>query len=611
MLRVIQPGAERPPAPDERTAREVRMVEGFYELERDDTRPFRWMGPEARLAFDGEEGTRFLELPVFTEFLDLSQRLALEVEGRAAAHELLTGWNLLSHEIPAGAAEATLVASKLLPRSHHPGDGRALAFRVGIPRVHADAERHRGIAAIQDNRILNRREMEAGRTVLESTPPHLGVDLHGACNVKPPCVYCDWDGVKEEEGDLVDAPFTRETLEAWGPFFDNAESLINCGIGEPFMMKNLDELLDVFARRGKVLEMATNGQILPDRIIEKLVGRDVRLTVSLDAATPETYARLRNDALPKILDNLRRLIAAKGGKGRNPKVWLNFMPMKANAHELEAFVELCADLDVDLMILRPLNFAEDKGLEWERAGYRFVYEEELLPFAELVRISGRAAELCRRHGVALGDFLDFGDAGLEESFAEDFAGGRREVAAAAAAEAPARREPAAGRKAALASPAASGEPAMEPEPAAAETAAEPAVDEDGGSLGEARLPICREPWEHFYILRRGILPCCYGQGRLGPMDRWESVWNSTLLQEIRGDLAAGRLHEYCLESPACPIVRKRLHGGRIPLDRVLVGKLRRLYQRIDRLGFGAPGKVYRGLRRVVSRSARGAAAPGA
>ena len=100
------------------------------------------------------------------------------------------------------------------------------------------------------------------------------------------------------------------------------------------MMKNLDELFDIYGDGGKALEMTTNGQILTDRNIEKLLDREIDLYISLDAATPETYARLRNDTLERILGNLRRLIAAKGGRDGLPRVHLVFMPMKCNVHEL-------------------------------------------------------------------------------------------------------------------------------------------------------------------------------------------------------------------------------------------------------------------------------------
>lgn len=570
MLRVIQTGPERrgPRPLFDRTAEPVEML-GFHGVERDDVREFRWLGETARLRFAPASAGRFLELPVFSEYLDLSQELAVEVAGETAAHCLLNGWTVLSLAIPPAASEVTLESNEILPPAFHPGDARTLALRVGVPRLHGDAERHRVVKAVWDNRILNWREMSARATELRSTPPNLGVDLHGVCNVKPPCVYCDWDAFKAQEGDFVDEPFTRQTLESWGPFYEQAESLINCGIGEPFMMKNLDELLDVFDQGDKMLEVATNGQILTDRNIERLVGRKVRLFVSLDAATPETYAKLRNDTLPKILDNLRRLISAKGGRGGFPKVFLVFMPMRVNAHELEAFVELCAELDVDEMVLRPLNYSDELGLDWERAGYHFVYEEELLPFDELVRISGRAAELCRRHAVTLSDKLDFGDATMEDSFPEEFSDGRREI---------------------------------EPEPVAASTTAPPPVE--AVPLEAPDMPMCHEPWKHLYILRRGVYPCCYGHSPLAPMDHWEEVWNSPRLQEIRGELAAGRLHDYCLESTSCPIVQKHLHGGRMPLRQALPLRLERWLHRLDRGIFGSSGKLYPAVRWVLPRLGR-------
>ena len=77
------------------------------------------------------------------------------------------------------------------------------------------------------------------------------------------------------------------------------------------------------------------------------------------------------------------------------------MPMRANLHEVDAFVELCAELQADRLVLRPLNASEGMDLVFDREGYRFDYQRELLPFDELVRVSGRVAELCRRLGVPL------------------------------------------------------------------------------------------------------------------------------------------------------------------------------------------------------------------
>jgi hypothetical protein len=76
------------------------------------------------------------------------------------------------------------------------------------------------------------------------------------------------------------------------------------------------------------------------------------------------------------------------------------------------------------------------------------------------------------------------------------------------------------------------------------------------SASSAGLPLCREPWENFYILRRGVLPCCYGGAVIRPMADYAEAWNSAEIQEIRAYLARGELSPYCLRSPGCPIVQR-------------------------------------------------------
>ena len=114
-------------------------------------------------------------------------------------------------------------------------------------------------------------------------------------------------------------------------------------------------------------------------------------------------------------------------------------------------------------------------------------------------------------------------------------------------------------------------------------------------LGQAGLPLCREPWENYYILRRGILPCCYGNPIIGQMPEYAEVWNSAKLQEIRRYLSQGKLSPYCLDSPGCPIVQRilarneknpREGAGNLPRGRAAL-------RIVNRLLFRIPGKLWR------------------
>lgn len=560
------------------TSAPAHFGEGFYPEEREGSDPFRWMSNRGRLHFDPQPLERDLELQVFCQFGDLSQTLTAHAGTASEELSLVHGWWSLSLPVPAGADAVVLEANKLFPPAYYPGDTRQLGVRVRRLRLHADPVRHQNIRRHWANAVLNTREMIQGKTVLESMPPSLGIDLHGACNVKPPCVYCEWNFAKEEEAENVDRPFTADTLREWGPFFDHAGKLVNCSIGEPFMMKPIDDILDLLGDRGKTLEMSTNGQILTDRNIEKLLGRYIHLYISLDAATLETYRKLRNDTFEKILGNLRRLLQARKGHGGLPKVFLVFMPMKVNVHELDDFVRLTAELGADKLILRPLNTAPGNNLDWERGGYHFRYDDEILPFGELVHVSGRARELCRRHGVDLSDQLDFGGA-MEQMFQDEYREGEREATTALSAAASA--------------------PAPDPTPPApAEPpATTPEIDVPNPSLGFEQWPDCTEPWRDLYILRRGIRPCCYGGASLGGIEDYAKAWNSPTVQGIREHLSRGSFHDYCLLSPACPIVRKSEHAHTLPARHKRLWMMWRAWQKLNAWTGGIPRRALRRLRR--------------
>jgi MoaA/NifB/PqqE/SkfB family radical SAM enzyme len=562
-LRVLSPEAPPPASPPP----VVTFGPGFHYLEHAEGLPFHWMSLEGTLTFEPSPVPRFLELWVRSNFHDLSQKLTASVAGAAdTEHELVYAWNALSVAVPPRAGQVRLTANRIFPREYYPGDGRELAVQVRGERLHDDAARHGHVSRQQANTVLNRRELLAGKVDLLSRPPKLGVDMTGACNVKPPCVYCAWDFNKALEGPNVDVPFSTATLEHYDAFFEDAQELVNCSIGEPFMMKNVDELLDAFGSRGKVLELTTNGQILTDVNIAKLLGRNVHLYVSLDAATPETYAKLRNPTFTRLLDNVRRLVKAKGGRGQLPLVYLVFMPMKANAHEVDAFVDLAAELGADRLVLRPLNDSEGVELKWDRSDYHFDYQREILPFPELVRISGRVAELCRRHGLDLSDQLDFGGA-LQGQFAEEFERGRAEAG--------------------------SGPPTESATDSGAGTSAGTGPAPAPPSLGEERLPACTEPWTSLYVLRRGTMPCCYGGQAISPMADFKDAWNGPLIRDIRRELLHGRFHRYCFDSPDCPIVKKAAEAHTLGPTQKLLLWSRRTHDRWARRGYGWPGEAYR------------------
>lgn len=114
-------------------------------------------------------------------------------------------------------------------------------------------------------------------------------------------------------------------------------------------------------------------------------------------------------------------------------------------------------------------------------------------------------------------------------------------------------------------------------------------------LGLKNLPLCREPWQSYYILRRGILPCCHGEKPIAPMSEWATAWNSPALQEMRRFLSQGKLSPYCLSSLGCPIVQKYLERKKQETRLVSLSPQTRprWMRRLNRALFRLPAKLYK------------------
>jgi len=399
---------------------EILCGDGWYGLEDDVLFSYRWMARRAVLLLPGSPLGRnpYLSLWLHSPFDDFSQTLTFRLNGRVIEETPLFGrWahyslDLRSRGEDSGPGALELSVNKLFPARHHPGDRRELGLSVGPVAFHDDEARHRDLRQILDNARLNDREMREGRTTLASHPLRLGVDLYGRCNIKPPCVYCLWDQAKAMEGPTASITVDDRTLQSYGPFFQSAHYIVNCSIGEPLLNPRFPEILELCERQGKILEIATNGQSFTPRLFRALAGKPILLYISLDAATKETYAKIRNDAWDEIIPNLVLLNEERKKTGGYPKIFMVFMPMRVNRGDLEAYFQLCRRIEADSLVLRPLFKVDDPPADIERGGYRFNYQNEMLDRDELEDVFRDCERLSAKYGILVNNIFKFGIQGL-------------------------------------------------------------------------------------------------------------------------------------------------------------------------------------------------------
>jgi radical SAM protein with 4Fe4S-binding SPASM domain len=112
-------------------------------------------------------------------------------------------------------------------------------------------------------------------------------------------------------------------------------------------------------RRGARVLFNTNAIALSARMAKRLIeaGLD-ELRVSMDAADPQTYRRLRGvDGYAKAMTNTARFCAIRAEHGvRLPEVWLFFVCMRENLAELPRVIERAGAMGVDAVNLQRLVY---------------------------------------------------------------------------------------------------------------------------------------------------------------------------------------------------------------------------------------------------------------
>jgi radical SAM protein with 4Fe4S-binding SPASM domain len=191
----------------------------------------------------------------------------------------------------------------------------------------------------------NLRQAIADGWSAELRPLALEMDITNQCNLR--CVMCSFSHpsyYSVPRRHLSVAKFTELAAQ----LFDRVHRVSLSYGTEPLLHKDIEQFFAILSRhRVPYTFMNTNGLLLRESLIESMVEHGFSsLFVSVDAATPEMYERIRvGGDFAKLMRNLELLRATKRRLGvEHPSLLMGFVLMRHNLHELPAFVDLAADL---------------------------------------------------------------------------------------------------------------------------------------------------------------------------------------------------------------------------------------------------------------------------
>ena len=193
------------------------------------------------------------------------------------------------------------------------------------------------------------------------------------------------------------ADLTLEQVKAITEQFSVLERVVLHGIGEPLLNREIFEIVAYLkTRAATVLFNSAAISLTATRALRLIQSGLDEYRVSLDAATRQTYRRLRGvDQFDRVVANVRRLVQLERGRSRSaPRVSLWFTASRANLDELLAFVRLAADLGVDEVYVQRLVFNGLGLATAENALHGRLQRQEQ-------EVLDQAQELARGLGVAL------------------------------------------------------------------------------------------------------------------------------------------------------------------------------------------------------------------
>ncbi len=229
------------------------------------------------------------------------------------------------------------------------------------------------------NKEHQQREVALGLPVVSSRPTWITLDPGAECNLK--CVQCPRENPTQPFVERVTDPAVVEHIKGALPYLQRLTLL---GLGEPLLSDLFWSLIESPETKAiPIVDTSTNGTLLTDRYIERLLASNLTLLhVSIDGATEKTSKRIRGYNVAKVLRGLQRLCQRRLEiRPHSFRVIVVMTLMVENIEELPAMVRLASEHGVDSLWAQHIVLKSDGSqARWqiERDGWHFDYAQQHL-----------------------------------------------------------------------------------------------------------------------------------------------------------------------------------------------------------------------------------------
>jgi len=184
-------------------------------------------------------------------------------------------------------------------------------------------------------------------------PVYAEISPSGACNHR--CTFCALDYM-EYQPRFLDSGILCERLTEMGQL--GVKSIMYGGEGEPLLHRDIGNIVRHTRSAGIDAAITTNGVLLTKPLCEEILDCTSWIKISLNAGTPESYARIhrtRESDFEKVLANLEQAVLTRQALGSRCTIGAQLLLLPENAAEVELLATTVRDIGLDYLVVKPYS----------------------------------------------------------------------------------------------------------------------------------------------------------------------------------------------------------------------------------------------------------------
>ncbi len=194
-------------------------------------------------------------------------------------------------------------------------------------------------------------------------PVYMEISPSGMCNHR--CSFCSVDFMGYRKN-FLDALLLKEKITELGSL--GLKSVMFAGEGEPFLHRNLPEIIVHAKKAGIDVAVTTNGVLMKPEITDEILDSVAWIKVSLNAGTPETYSKIHRakpEDFNKVFSNIEYAVRKRKTQKSNCTLGLQILLIPENYHEIELLVKKSRDIGIDYLVVKPYTHHYRNAHEYE------------------------------------------------------------------------------------------------------------------------------------------------------------------------------------------------------------------------------------------------------